>query len=225
MYCNAALSPEGGTVTLFQSCILLQSAPYSHETSSFIFSSVIFSRMPSLWSSVQHVFIDLFALSMEAGNLSLCLCPCFVSWLWMGQTAGMVWGPLGGLHIEAVHFLMRPLLLGYTVEGVGRTMEVGWRPEQLVSTTEESPGRLLMDTASRTAAVEPEAWSCTGPLHRCCWGTCLELLGACDPGSPGGTGAEAGGVGSCLLHLGEAGRSSSSGDEGQEPATPRPGRR
>lgn len=29
MYCNAALSPEGGTITLFQSCMLLQSAPYS----------------------------------------------------------------------------------------------------------------------------------------------------------------------------------------------------
>lgn len=143
----------------------------------------------------------------------------------MGQTAGMVRGPHEGLHIGAVHSPMGPLHLGRTVEEADRTMEVGWHPEQLVSMTEESPEKFLMDTTSRIAAVEPEVWSCTGPLHRCCWGTCLKLQGACGLGSPGGTGAEAGGGGSCLVHLGEAGHSSSSGDGGPEPVMPRLGQR
>lgn len=136
----------------------------------------------------------------------------------MGRAAGGARGSRGRLHIGEVRSPTRPLRPGCTEEVVSRTTEVGWHPEQPANTTEASPERPLMDRESRTAAVEPEAWSC-------CWGTDPRLPGACDPGSPGGTGAEAGGAGSYLLHLGEAGHSSSSGDEGPEPTTPRPGRR
>lgn len=136
----------------------------------------------------------------------------------MGRAAGAAWGSRGGLHIGEVRSPTRPLRLGCTEEGVSRTTEVGWHPEPPANTMEGSPERPLMDRVSRTAAVEPEVWSC-------CWGTDPRLPGACGPGSPGGTGAEAGGAGSCLLLLGEAGHSSSSGDEGPEPTTPRPGRR
>lgn len=125
-------------------------------------SSLTLSRMFHLWSLIQHVlFLQSRPKSMDAGtgvwSLSLCLGLCFVSWMWTGQAAGMMWGCPRGLHIGAVRFQTTPLHLGCTVEGAGRTTAVGWRPEQLVSMMEGSPERLQMDRASRRAAVEPEA--------------------------------------------------------------------